>query len=199
MGNFLSRKISEFLCVLKNTVNKRFILLTLFVGCYAVGLILGFVLQPTEFMYNYYCDNAQNYYSIVMFADSSAFSIFFNRIISNFGYYLIFFCLALVPALIPINIFIVIYRGFVAGYTIIIFNGLFGLTGVLISCFIILLQNLITTITLIIYSITPFKKMKLNVSSILIYGLILYFLSLLGAVFEVVILCLLLRPINFYF
>jgi len=204
MGNFISEKVRGVKDILKDTLDKRFIFIIIHLAAFALGIIIGITTEPTVFIFNYYSDNAKNYYRIVMYAESSCFNILLERIISNLGYFLVFAALGILPALLPLCALITAYRGFILTLTIKIFAAQFGLTGILLCCFLILPQNLITTIALIVCSVTfPSIKKRCDGKKAFVNYLLLcaaaYAVSIAGAIIETLILCLLLRPMNFYF
>lgn len=202
MSNFLFSSIKDFKSEIKKIFEQKLFFVVACALAFAVGIVLGAVLDPTEFILRYYTKNAENYYSIVMYSSSSCFNIFLERILVNSGYFLIFFALGLVPFLFPLKILIISYRGYVLSLTFAVFSAHFGMTGILLACFLILPQNLLTTVTLSLCSALNQKrkvKGKGAMAEFLLFTFLLYLISIAGAVIEVIILGLLLRPMNFYF
>ncbi|MBP5307612.1 MAG: stage II sporulation protein M [Clostridia bacterium] len=204
MSKFFSEKTRDLKELLKETFDKRlvFILLALFV--LAVGIIVGAVTDPTPFIYDYYAGNAQNYHYATMYAESSPINILIERTAVNLGYFAVIFALSLIPALFPISLIIMAYRGFILSLTVRIFLSQFGMTGMLTACFLILPQNVITSVSLIVCAVaTPLIKKrcvgKKYITNCLLFCALFYAISLSGAIFETLVLSLLIRPLNFYF
>ena len=202
--NFFSLKISGLKSLIKETADKRLVFVLLQFGALALGIILGATAEPTPFIYGYYSENAKNYYRAVMYAENSCFGILLERIITNFGYFAVYFALGLVGALFPISAVITAYRGFILAFTVRIFALHFGITGVLIACFLILPQNIVTTAGLIFCSVTaPVIKKRCGAkkffAAYLTVCIVAYAVSLIGALAEALVLGILLRPMNFFF
>lgn len=203
MSNFLSVKFSKIIKDLKSVVEKEFLLLILQIVCVLIGVALGIALKPNEFISKYYLRNAQSYYCAVMCSGSSLASLFFERIVVNLGYFIVFYFLGLTKWLIPIALSLLTYRGYVLCVSISVFSVSFGLTGVAIGCFVILVQNAITTLTLAMcFASSFFYRKFFNRCFIKKYSIItvvLFTLSLSGAIIELLVALIILRPMNFYF
>jgi len=204
MSSFFVSYINGFKGTIKGVFQKKLFTIIFQLICYGVGIILGLVFKPTEFIYDYFLGNAENYYCAVMYADSSVFSLFFDRIVINLGYFAVFFCFGLSPWLSIFSSEIIVYRGYILSVSLSVFSATFGLTGAVVGCFVLLLQNLVVTFTLIVCSSSSLYLVKQckGKSFFKAYGFtvaVLYFVSLIGAIIELFVAVLLLRPMNFYF
>ena len=204
MGNFSFVKTEYLKNTVKEAFDKKTVLFILHALALAVGLILGAVTEPTKFIFRYYSENADNYYAVIMFRDSSAFTIFLTRILSNFGFFVLGYLIGFSVALFPVSMIVTAYRGYILSFTVALFGARYGFTGVMISVFLISPQNLITSVALTVCSVVSvlLKKKCKGKEFIINHGVFCglgYVLSLVGAIIEILILGLLLRPLNFYF
>ncbi len=204
MSNFLFAPLAGFKDEIKKIFDKKLLFVVLQAAALVVGVILGIAIEPTRFIRDYYKTNAENYYALIMFSNSSGFSLLLERITVNLGYFAVFFALGMSVFLFPVSMLITAYRGFVLSLTIGIFGAEFGMTGVLIACFVLVPQNLIVTVCLALLPVIPIGcksagGIKCFVRRYAVCAAILYLVSLAGALVEALILCLLLRPMNFYF
>ncbi len=203
MSKFFVLNVKNIIWLVKNSFEKKLFLYILQGAALIIGIILGATVNITPFIYRYYATNAQNYYSLVMYANSSCTSVLFERIASNLGYFIIYFVLGLAGALFAVSLLITAYRGYVLGLVAGIFASQFGLTGILIFVFLVMIQNLITSAALCFAIILGSELKKICCKDFIAnYAVIcaaLYIVSLVGALIEALILGLLLRPLNFYF
>ncbi|MBQ9709088.1 MAG: hypothetical protein IJV67_00510 [Clostridia bacterium] len=205
MGNYFFGSVKCLKDDLEMQAKRNSVLLVVQFCALAIGIILGIIFKPTSFIYDYYSVNAENYYCIAMGQDSSAFSVLLNRVFVNLGYFIICFVLSLSVWLYPCAVLITVYRGFVLSLTLTVFSLHFGISGVLIGVFIVLPQNVITTIALMLFSTVScfkLKKGKLDINALKKNGkyvAVFYVISFVGALIEFLVLFLLLRPMSFYF
>ena len=204
MGNFSFVKKEYLKNTVKEAFDKKTVLFVLHALALAAGLVLGAVTEPTKFIFRYYSENADNYYAVIMYRDSSVFAIFLTRMISDLGFFALGYLLGLSAVLFPVGLTVTAYRGYILSFTVALFGVRYGFTGVMISVFLILPQNLITTIALTVCSVVSavLKKKRKGKEFYIEYGVFCalgYALSLVGALIELLILGLLLRPLNFYF
>ncbi len=201
MSNFIFSTANTVKNDVRDAIDKKTLFFAIQILAFTVGLALAFVFKPTVFISEYLTENAENYYCAVMYADTGIFSIFFNRVVVNFGYFIIITGIGFVSFLFPLSTLIIAYRGYILGLTVCIFYSTFGLTGILIAVFMIMPQNIITTLAMILLSgmALYLKKNRPFFKAYLLYALLIYTVSLIGALIEIIILGLLLRPMNFYF
>ena len=203
MGKLKVANIKFLKEAIRDSFRDKPILFFIQTAAFGAGIIIACVFKNRPFMYDYYYTNAKNYYSAVMYYDSSCMGIIIGRVLSNLGYFAVFFVLGLSGILFPIGSLLTAYRGYIFGLTAGIFASAFGFTGVLIFILLILPQNLITTAAINLCLLLSFSVKKTCgknfIAEYAVLCLIGYAISLLGAIFEALVLFLLLRPLNFYF
>lgn len=207
MGKFFYSPLNKIKESVERSLERKTVLLLFEFAAFAVGIVLGVAIRPTGFIYNYYSLNAERYFYIAMGGGSSAFSVLLSRMLTNLGYYLVFFGLSFSALLLPCQVLITIFRGYILSLSLTVFTLHFGVTGVLIGVFLVVLQNLITSTSIILFSVSTFdcrnKAVKTSAVKMatkrLRYAVFFYALSLVGALIEFLILSLLLRPMSFYF
>jgi len=204
MGNLIFSAIDNFKQEVRSAFKDKTVILLLQFAFYAIGIILGFVIKPGELIRSEFECNVHNYYCMVLNRDSSVFDLFFNRLISNLGYLILFYIIGCTLLTYSASFVIISYRGFILSFSINVFASTFGVTGVLLGGFLILPQNVITTVVLIVFSATLFtkcknRKLKDYFRSNAINAFIFYLITFIGVIIELLLICLLFRPLNFYF
>lgn len=184
--------------------SKKWQAITLIV-VYIIGIILGLIFF-SEREKVLFCDNTIDFLVYALCKSSSPISLFFTRVLNSLWVFVFFSLTALTVYLCPLHYVIVAYRGYVLGAASIIFITNFKITGIVLFIFCVFLQNLITTLSLILYSTISCKLAKsflsckkFNYKSYASTCLIFYGISIIGALFELIMLVFIFRPLNFYF
>lgn len=201
MGKFSF--LNEFKISLKRTIDEKTFLLIIYFLSFALGIVLGMLAKPTDFILDYYSLSVENYYCVTLNPEASVWDIFFKRITTNLGYFIVFFPLGLSIFAMSFSIALIVFRGYVLSLSFIVFHSVCGFHGILISIFLILPQHVVTTFTLIFSVTMPLcngkKKDKNTLKKHLLNVLLLFVLSIFGDLIELVLLAFLFRPISFYF
>jgi len=203
MGKFFYSSINDFKNSIKKTVDEKIVIILIYFLSFAVGVILGMLTKPTEFILNYYSVSVENYYCTTLNPDASVWDIFFKRIFTNIGYFVVFFPLGLSIFLMPFSVALIVFRGYVLSLSFSVFYTVCGLHGILISIFLILPQHLLTTLALIFAVTIPLCKEKHKgkggIKKQITNTIILFVLSVFGFLLELILLAFLFRPLSFYF
>jgi stage II sporulation protein M len=203
MGN-LSFVFVEIKNELKKILEDKFIILAILLIAMAIGIAFGIFYKPTEFIFGDYIVNVENYYNVVLSFDSPAASILVSRIGANLGYFALTLVLSMSIVLLPFTVVVIALRGFVLGFSSAVFVSHFGFTGVMIVLFLIIPQNLITTLALSVFYIASlyckrYHAIKNAWVKRILYLFVFLLISLAGAILEVFVLIVLFRPLIFYF
>lgn len=171
---------------------------------YITGIILGIIFAKGQQNYNDFYIFVINYHNKILGLYSSPFKLFFTRLLNNVFYFLLTYILCCSSYLIWINLIVFLYRGIVLGSVFFVFFELFSIHGILIFLTLVVIQNLIVTLTLlctILYINCIKNKCKKHYFTIyyiriLFFG---YLISLVGALYELILLLTFFRPLNIYF
>lgn len=175
------------------------LLYVLFLG----GLICGLFwsgYSRTVFFFDYSAD-----YILVIFEGGvSVWSLIGRRLLSNFQFFLLIFLCSLSVYGVTVKVVFLFYRGYVLGATAITLVGLYQMTGALYCLLLIMPFQffLMAVISLAICSsqsyartFTRCKNWK-GLGELGLALLIYYLVSLIGVLYEVVMIFLILRPFN---
>ncbi len=184
--------------------NKKWYTISL-IAVYVLGIVLG-VIFFSEHEKVLFADNVLDFLVLALCKSSSPISLFWSRIINALALFTLFALTSLTIYLSPLHYFIIIYRGYVLGAAGIVFITNFKITGLVLFVFCVFLQNLITTLSLILYSTIAYKlsdnfdKCKnFNYKAYVFASFVFFLISVIGALIELILLLLILRPLNFYF
>ncbi len=184
------------------TIKSSFKLIIFFAMCYVFGIALGLFFKND--CYNPGIYNAvSNYYIIIFDICSSVLSIFFKRILTCLGVFAIVFLLGLNNISVYLASIIFFYKGLILGSVASVFFCNFGISGIIVYIFLVVIQSVIITAGMILIAVLnayvsdlPFKcKTK-----ILIENFILCFIvCVAGALYELLFLTFVLRPLTLWF
>ena len=193
--------LKKKLNVIKYELRFLIIALAVYAAFIIVGIICFINSQNDSFFYGFTFD----YYIKIFDAHSSPFSLLFTRLLNSVGYILIFFALGFVVYTYPLKLLIIAYRGAIIGSVGVVFLNLYGFNGFIIYITVVFPQNLIATIGLCVFSvlnlyqITDVKCHGDNLKVFAVNALIGFTFCFVGALYEFLVLIILIRPMNFYF
>jgi len=205
------RNFSNNLIDLRDGINLKIrdnkILIISFSLLFLIGLFIGIFIRKSATINIYYIEYTENYYYGIFCQSQSVFSILFSRIINNLLFFSIIILLSLSIYLIPVHFIIIFYRGFILGVVCVIIFTTYSINGIFLTILVVVPQNIITTFFLIISIITGIGQAKIikrqhcyfNFKTFILEIFILFLLSLLGALLELVVISFILRPLNFLF
>lgn len=183
-------------------IKKRMIVLIVFITLFGIGLFSGIVIDKPnviECYYLNYCDN----YVYRIFSESPG-GIFLDRISGSAIFILLVFPLALSVFCVPLQAFLVFYKGFVFGSVTVILFSVYRFSGFLIWLVILLPQTLLFAAIYVVLSVLAFdcgceSRTCGNLAGIrnfIIYAAAAFVAALLCALFEFLVVCLLFRPLS---
>ena len=191
--------ISDVLLCLKKSKNLVIISLILFF----VGFVLGVFLTINEEIFEIHKSHLFSYYTKIFCEEKLGVKILFTRIINSA-------LILLLVALLSLNrytfylIFVVLfYRAFILGLACKLFITELLVLGAITFAFLVLIQAIFITISIIVYVTLTFNKIEKIDNCALNLVIKSYIISLviavLGCVIEFVFILTLFRPLNFYF
>ena len=197
MSELLKRKLS----VLKKNP-KLLIISGLF---YLSGIIVGVICFYSKKGDGVFFKQVYNYYNRIFDPKISPLSTLFLRFIVNIGYIGVIFALSFTVFTYPIILLLIAYRGAIIGCIAGIFIKEYGFSGGALFFFVTLPQNVLVTLGLIVSAVLNFDYVinkcckKTDVSVLLTNCIIGLGISFLGAIYELTVSVIIIRPMNFYF
>ena len=193
MSEIIKRKIKIIKC------DYKFLILAgIF---YLSGIIIGIVCYKTRRGDGVFFRQVYNYYNRIFDCGVSPISTFFIRLAVNAGYFAIIFALSINIYTYPLILLIVAYRGAIIGCVVGIFLSVYGFNGGAIFFFVIAPQNLIVTCGIVLAALFNFdytvKCKKQNFALIFQNCLLGFTVAAIGAIYELLISVILIRPMNF--
>ena len=170
---------------------------------FILGLLLGFFLPSVETVDNLFYGFSSDYFNKIMCIDASPFSVLLTRIFNSLLLILLVCILCFNKYSFYFNFVIIIYRGFIIGYTFIVFVLNLGFSGVITYLFLVLVQNVFVTFAVILLITNVYDKLICKndkyINILINYSIISYGICLVGALFEFILIVCLFRPLNLYF
>lgn len=172
--------------------------------CYIAGLLLGLFLT-SEGEKILFSQNVIDFTISALGKDSSTFTLFFLTTFSAIGMIVLVSIFGLSNWLVPFQMVVVIYRGYILGACAMVFVLNFKLTGIILFSFAVLVQNVVVTLGLIFLIVFAFDMTKdvfkcANSRLNYLYAILLTLvICIIGCLIEMLVLTFVLRPMNFYF
>lgn len=181
------------------------ILVILLLGCYLASIIFG-VMLPNFNEKDFFRQNAFQIFYQSLTVGGKISSLILNRLFSDIFCLLVIYVLSVSVLFLPINFFLIIYRGYVQGAVMAGLVCCFGITGIMLYIFVVFLQSAVSTFALILMTVCTYdlhkEKCKRNVKffDYLTGDVIICFLIIiLSLVSQVLLLLLFLKPMNYVF
>lgn len=170
---------------------------------YLLGLILGLFLKGNN-QENLFYEFVINYYNLIFGLYSSPIKLLLTRLVNNLFSFIIIYILCVSTYLFVFNILLFMYRGLVLGTVVLLFFEALGIQGVIIFIFLVLVQNVVVTFALfftsvIVYDLKRVCKKKYTDNIYLKYFLLGFIISIMVAIYEIILLCCFFRPLNIFF
>ncbi len=196
MLNTLSRKLS----ILKKQV-KFAVISGIF---YILGIIIGIIYFKKKTFDGVFFKSVFDFYRRTFDMSTKPIYTFLLRLLIDFGYIIIVFVLGLSAYLSPLNLLVIGYRGAIVGCVGCVFLSLYGFNGGAVFFAVVLPQNFIVSLAIIISAVlnlhtNMYAKKCDKKKDIFINCIVGYIIMIVGAVYELLITMILLRPLNFYF
>ncbi len=192
--------LSKYLKVIERSKIQLILLSVAFFG----GIILGAILPSFEEKI-FFSDNTVNLFVNSLISGGKVSAVFLNRLFVDIFCLGIFYIASFNIFLISINVIIIMYRGYVIGALFVALISNFGITGFMLYIAVVLLQSLISTASLIFFTLViidrfKVKKCKPNFQYDLLTPLVIAFIVIiLSILLQVVMLLMFLRPMNYCF
>lgn len=188
-----------------NVILSQKINIVLITLAYIIGIVLGLTV-PTFNEKLMFGSNTVKLFLSSFSAGGRVSSVVFNRVFTDIFCYAIFVIASLAFPLIVVDYFVTLYRGYIVGAIGLMLISNFGLSGLVLFIVVIFLQNIISTIALIlmscisIYNYRIKKQYKSNNPNYLKEtAIISAAIIVLGIIIEVLLLLLFIRPMNYCF
>ncbi len=197
MGFFMSvfnEKIKIVKCSLK--------LIAFLALAYLVGFFIGlffkgcYVGSPSD-------SGVCEYYICIFDVNTSVFSIFFKRFFACLGVYIVIFLLGLNGFSVYFSAIILFYRGLILGSVASVFFCFYGIPGIVVYVFLVIIQNVIISAGMILiavlnayYSDKPFNC---KIHELITNVLASLGVCFIGFLYELIFLTFILRPITLWF
>ncbi len=186
------------------TLKKNYKFLVFFGITFIVGVVLGIITFKRGAGNEFFYETVFNYFYNIFSPSVNPLHVFFKRIFIDLGYIAVFFLLGLSIYAFPIEYIIVFYRGMVIGCVSCIFFSCYSFYGLFLFIAVTLPQNLIVFAGLACLGVLNFdvgmnKTCKKAVfMDYLINAAFGYVICIFGAIYEMALLLLIIRPLNFY-
>jgi|GEM_PF-3164385 len=191
----------NFAIIKRRLLNEKLYLISL-AAAFAVGIVVG-VLFNTRYEKTFIISGVIDFYINALTVKGNMSALFFGNVFSGTCILLLFFALSFVSVLFPIYYLFLFYRGYILGLAAGIFLSKFGINGLMLFIFAVMIGNIVTSAALIVFAALTRRrkvdKCKLKKNEVTKYFLLCLALSLVGAIFELVFTLLILRPLNFSF
>jgi len=193
----ISKIIKSYTYVLQKKKSVFIFLITSFF----LGFVLGLFFKRNTASFGYI---VTKYYNVTFGLYSNPFKLLLIRIIINLFYFVLIYFLTYKKLFLIFAIFLLGYRGFVLGRIFNSFISILGFEGLIFYLFIILIQNLLTTLAIIVTITELIYKREGSCKELFSQELIKnvikgYLLSLLAPLYEFVVLVCIIRPLNIFF
>ncbi len=195
----MSKIINEILCAVKRSQQLIIIGAIIFI----LGLILGvFVNLPTDIV-DIFSLHSITYYINVLSAEYNVFSLLFSRIFNYFLLLVVVGLFCLNKYTMYINFIILLYRALLLGVALKTFVCNIMIIGAILYVFLILIQALIISLSILIYLAIMNgnnKKTDSCTLNLALKGFVVCFIvAIIGAILEFLLIAMLFRPLNFCF
>lgn len=183
-------------------LKKHLITFSILVIMFGIGIISGIVLDKSvaiECYYVNYCDN----YVYRIFSEFPG-GIFIDRAIVSVVYIALVFPLAFSVYFVPLQGFLIFYRGFVFGSVTVILFSVYHFSGFLIWLIILLPQTLLFAAIYVTLSVLAFdcggecrgRRDFCGMGGFVVYAVVALIASLLCALLEFLVIFLIFRPVS---
>lgn len=181
-----------------NALKKNIKLIVIFIACYALGLIIGLFFGERSVCFPLY-DVACGRYICLLDVYTSVFSIFFKKIFSSLLILCVVYLLGLSRFTSFFSSVIFFCHGLVLGGLFFIFWSNYFISGLFIYIFIICVQNIIITAGMIAAVVLNYdlaeKPFSCKIKDLILNFIISFGICFVGALYELLLLVLILRPL----
>ncbi len=198
--------MSEIVSKAVSSLKRNYKMLLLSGIFYIGGIVIGVIYYFSKNLDATFLRHVFKFYNNIVDCSVSPLSTFFIRLAIDVGYVAIVFALSFTVFTYPITLLFIAYRGAIIGCIAGLFIHSFGFNGVAVYFTVILPQNLIVTAGLTAIFVLNFdyvvnkpSKCKLKIELMLKNCLLGFIICSVGAIYELFITVIVIRPMNFYF
>ena len=190
------------LAVYKKKILNHKIYFILLSTTFVVGIVVG-IFFNTYLERFFLSANVIDFYVNSLTGGGNLSGLFFAGLFADICVLLLFYGCSFVPFLFPLYFLILFYRGYVLGLAVGLLLGKFGVSGLMLFIFAVMISNVVTSFALIIFATATksgFKKeCKRGNDERNLCFLLCLAIVLVGAVAELVFMLFIIRPLNFNF
>ena len=169
---------------------------------FIVGIIVG-IFFSTYLERLFFSANVINFYVNALTGGGNLSGLFFAGLFADIAVLLLFYGCSFVAFLFPIYYIVLFYRGYVLGLAVGIFLSKFGVSGLMLFIFAVMISNALTSFSLAVFATfteSGFKKTcKIRKDERTACFLLCLAVVLVGAVAELIFMLFVIRPLNFNF
>ena len=178
----------------------------IYFGALLATVIIGFIIGAFFCTFSerlYISGNVVDFYVNALTRGGSLAGMFFAGLFSDIAVLLIFFGCSYVAFIFPLYFIILFYRGYILGLVSGVFLCNFGINGLMLFIFAVMISNLVTSAALATFAACAKDGFKSKCKSVdnerYLCFLVCLAMTLVGAVAELVFLLFVIRPLNFRF
>lgn len=199
----ISYKIRELII---DKIKRNFLLFLSFCVIFCFGIIVGIALERESGVNLVFYNHCRKYYLNIFDAEYTIFRIFWQRLAGTLIIFVLIFVLSLSVYIVPVQFILFFYKGFLLGIICDIIISQFSVSGALIIIVITIPQNLIMIFCMIVASLNGFehaafyKRLKrIDCLDVFLKEHLIYFvISLTSVIWEILVVFLIFRPLNFF-
>ena len=190
---FLLREIGF---ILKKRLTSVIVFCTMFV----IGIMCGIVIEKSVTIYRYYLNYCDNY--IYRIFSESPSGILLDRVLSSAFFLLLTIPTAFCIFYLPVQALLIFYKGFIFGTVTVILISVYKFSGFLVWLIILLPQTLLFAAVYICFSVIAYDFVRerrcrgTGIKELFTYFLIALLSSLVCALIEFLLVCLIFRPVS---
>ena len=186
--------------IIKKRLIEKKIYFIVILSVYVLGVILGLFLK-TKLERLFFGQNVVDFYFNALTKQGTPFTIFLSEILQNVVVFILLYLLSFIKLQFVFGCVAVFYRGYVLGVVVLKFILSFGISGLYLFLFATLINSIICVLAISLYSVLALKsKLKCYAKNqTLIFLAACFAISAIGALIELFVIVLLIRPINYNF
>ena len=194
MSSFFNNKLHRML-MLDRFKWWYFTLLT----CFAGGIVFG-IFFSTSGVFEIGTWFSEDYF-LMIFQKKSITDILISRALNNFGIIVLMSICVVTPFMIPMNYLVMIYRGYILGVIMATLITLYSVVGVMLIVFVFIPCQFCYSFTFIMATVNGVNcctsSVRPPLSKAVFYAVFVYIMSMVVALFEVILVIVVVRPMNF--
>lgn len=188
--------LKKYLDILK----ARRVIAIIFAALFCLGLIVGIITKNGSGGF-WLGENVSAFYVNSLTDFGSVTSVFFGCFFTDLSLYALFFILSVSVYLLPVEILVIFYRGYVSGAVLSTLAAYFSFGGIMLYIFAVLVRCLFSTAGLVFYAVISLHEnlsKRKNSCAYSRLGLLLacFSLAVIGNILQLLSLIFFLKPLN---